>query len=59
MEVITMGKGEIITHVSEGRFPFFQKYLFVCLAVPGLSCSIWDLQSLLRHAGSLATTCGI
>ena len=33
---------------------FCFKYLFVYLAVPGLSCSTWDLQHLLRHTGSFS-----
>ena len=33
---------------------FFLKYLFVYLAVPGLSFSTWDLQHLLRHTGSFS-----
>lgn len=49
MGMITVGKGDSITHISEGHFSFSQKYLFLCLAVPGLSCSIWDLQSLSRR----------
>ena len=37
---------------KENLFPwsFFKKYLFIYLAVPGLSCGTWDLQ--LRHANS-------
>ena len=33
-------------------------YLFI-LAVPGLSCSMQDLPSSLRHVGSLVEACGI
>ena len=29
------------------------------MAMPGLSCSTWDLQSSLLHAGSLFAACGI
>ena len=31
----------------------FQKMFFIYLAGPGLSCSTWDHQSSMRHAGSL------
>ena len=32
-------------------------YLFIYLAMPGLRCSLWDLE--LQHANSLAVACGI
>ena len=28
---------------------FFYIYIYVCLPVPGLSCSTWDLQPLLQR----------
>ena len=39
-------------------FLFFL-HLFIYLPALGLSCVMRDLQSLLRHAGSLAVACGI
>lgn len=33
--------------------------IFIYLAVPGLSCGTWDVQSSLQHAGSLVEACGI
>ena len=42
---------EATRHV--GFLFFFNKILFIYLAVPGLSCDTWDLQSLLWHVGSL------
>ena len=35
------------------QFFFFNIYVSLYLAVPGLSCSTWDLQSSLWHLGSL------
>ena len=44
----------------------FLKYMFICLATLGLSCSTWGLRSSLWHAGSVvsaqklsAVACGI
>ena len=34
-----------------------KKNLFIYLAAPGLSCTVWDLQSFLRHARSLILAC--
>ena len=33
--------------------------IFIYLAAQGLSCSMWDLRSSRKHAGSLAASCGI
>ena len=38
-------------------FKVFKKYLFIYLAVPGLSCSTWDLRVSLWHVGYLAVAC--
>ena len=35
---------------------FFLNFLFIYLAVPGLSCGTWNLQSLFQHAGSSSLT---
>ena len=32
-------------------------FLFIYLAVPGLICGTWDLQSWLQHVGSLVAVC--
>ena len=34
-------------------FVFFLIFLFIYVAAPGFSCSIWNLQSLLRRVKSL------
>ena len=34
-------------------------YVFICLAVPGLSCGTRDLRFSLWHEGSLVVACGI
>ena len=39
-------------------FDLFLIFLFICLAVLGLSFSTWDLQSLLRPEGSLVVARG-
>ena len=36
---------------------FLKIILFIYLAMPGLSCNIWDLQSSLQHTGSLVVIC--
>ena len=43
------------------RISFFNYYyyLIIHLAVLGLSWGTWDLQSSLRHSGSLVAACGI
>jgi len=43
-------------HAEEGFILFL---IFMYLAVPGLSCSTWDLQSSLWHLESLVVACGI
>ena len=40
-------------------FTFFKFILLFCLAVPGFSCGTRDLQSSLRHVGSLAAARGV
>jgi hypothetical protein len=35
---------------------FFKMYVLIS-AMPGLSCSTWDLRSSLRHVGSLVAAC--
>ena len=37
---------------------FILKIHLFCLAVPGLSCGRWDLQSFLWHVGSSSLTRG-
>jgi len=41
------------------RWLFLKNYLFIYLVVPGLSCSMQYLRSLLRRAGSLVEARGI
>ena len=43
-----MGQGD-----GDGGPEFFENTLFMYLAVLGLSCGTWDLQSSLQHVGSL------
>ena len=35
----------------------FLLFLFIYLAVPGLICGTWDLQSWFQHVGSLVAVC--
>ena len=48
------------TTECDGRAPVsIFKYLFTYLAALGINCGMQDLQSLLRHVGSLVVACGI
>ena len=38
---------------GDGGTEFFENTLFMYLAMLGLSCGTWDLQSSLQHVGSL------
>ena len=40
-------------------FYIYIVYLFIYLTMPGLSCSRWDLQSSLEHAGLFIVACEI
>ena len=43
---------EILPNPRQSVFSLFKKDLFTYLAVPGFSCSLWGLRSLLQHEGS-------
>ena len=48
----TRSTWEILPNPGQSLFSLFKTYLFTYLAVPGLSCSLWGLRSLLQHEGS-------
>ena len=51
-----------ITHSRHDLFSFFlifKKYIFIYLAVPGLSCGMEDFPSSVWQGGSFIMECGI
>ena len=44
------------SHTGKLSSLFFEKHVFIYLAVPGLSCGMQDLPSLLHHVGSSSLT---